>query len=121
MDDEIANLEDAARVCDQILARRAEQLADCRKDMEYNIKIAAAMHCSLESRKIHATVSGKKDQTDKPFLRFVKDVGQSPVLRNLKTKSLDDIRCLTLLEMKMQRGAYPRLLRLHIVRSSEEN
>lgn len=78
MDNEIANLEDATRVCDQILARREAQLLDCRKDMEYQLKVCAAMHCSLEERKIYATVSGKQDKLDKPFLRFLGDVSPPP-------------------------------------------
>jgi hypothetical protein len=76
MDDEMDNLGDATSVCDRILALRAEQLADCRADMVHNMKIGAAMHCSLETRKIHPTVSGKKDEKDKPFIRFVRDVSQ---------------------------------------------
>lgn len=50
MDDEIAALENAPSVCDQILQRRVDQLADCEKELTTLVITTAEMHriCSKE-------------------------------------------------------------------------
>mgnify|MGYP001587422835 FL=1 len=74
MDDEMAAIADAPRVCDTILATRTAQYDNCETELRNLVCTCAEMHRKLTRVNFYHPAQGGKPADDKPFLAFLKDV-----------------------------------------------